>query len=93
MEQMETEDNFFRFFELSVNYTIFAIFNPWEVCKMKTYNMLTVEVKIFPTERVPGIRAYPVYCEGPFSCPLFSSLILSSTLSAYMMIRKLLVTM
>lgn len=78
---------FFRFYELSVNDTISAIFTLWEVCRMKSYNMLTVGSQGFHLRRVPG--AYPIYCEGPSSCPLLSFLVLSATLSTYMTIRKL----
>ena len=78
---------FFRFCELSVNDTISAIFTLREVCRMKSYNMLTVGSQGFHLGQVPG--AYPIYCEGPSSCPLLSFLVLSATLSTYMTIRKL----
>lgn len=68
--------NSFRFSELCVNSTTSTIFDPWEACKMKNYNLLTVEAKVFVTEWVPSVRAYPVFCEGPLSCLLFSFLVL-----------------
>lgn len=49
--------SFFRFYELSVNHTISAIFNLWEVCKMKSYNMLTIEAKV---RQVPELTLFTV---------------------------------
>ena len=51
---------FFRFYELSVNHTISAIFTLWEVCKMKSYNMLTVEAKVFTSDRSLELTLFTV---------------------------------